>query len=115
MNNMIRRGRSVSVRGGAAPPAWGERAPGRGAAGGAPGGAAPLRHWGARAFARRAADPRKVRQGADRNAPGASRRSISLACKGEGKRGKGDARRPKIEVTGRHSVAYPPSPGLDPG
>src|SRR5207253_10926248 len=27
---------------------------------GAPGGAAPLRHWGARALARRAADPRKV-------------------------------------------------------
>src|SRR5438552_5373650 len=74
--------------------------------GGAPGGAAPLRHWGARALARRAADPRKVRQGASQ-APGASRRSISLACKGEGKRGKGDARRPKIQRPGRHSVAYP--------
>src|SRR5712692_2877890 len=95
--------RSVGSLGGAVLPARGERGPGRSAAGGAPGGAAPLRHWGARALARRAADPRKVRQGASQ-APGASRRSISLACKGEGKRGKGDARRPKIEVTGRRSV-----------
>jgi hypothetical protein len=29
---------------------------------------------------------------------------MSLACKGEGKRGKGDARRPKIKVPGRRSV-----------
>src|SRR5947209_17148547 len=96
--------RASKARCEAAPPARGERGPARGVAGGAPGGAAPLRHWGARAFARRAADPRKARQGADRNAPGASRRSISLACKGEGKRGKGDARRPKIKVIGRRSV-----------
>jgi hypothetical protein len=66
----------------------------------APGGAAPLRHWGARALARRAADPRKVRQGADRNAPGASRRSISLACKGEGKRERATPGRPKSKHPG---------------
>ena len=81
-----------------------ERGPAPKCRDGAPGGAAPLRHWGARALARRAADPRKVRQGADRNAPGASRRSISLACKGEGKRGKGDARRPKPKSPGGVSV-----------
>src|SRR5207245_10046585 len=47
----------------------GERGPRRCAASGAPGGAAPLRHWGARALARRAADPRKVRQGCLASAP----------------------------------------------
>ena len=57
------------------------------------------------------ARPRKARggpsqgsPGVPRKHPGASRRSISLACKGEGKKGKGDARRPKNEVSGRRSV-----------
>jgi len=49
---------------------------------------------------RRAADRATVRR-ALAEAPGASRRSISLACKGKEKRGKGDARRPKIECLGR--------------
>src|SRR5882672_1778859 len=58
--------------------------------GGAPGGAAPLRHWGARAVATARGGPRYGPQGAFANAPGASRRSISLAREGDGKGGKGE-------------------------
>ena len=58
---------------------------------------------------RRAADRVMVRQGAFADAPGASRRSISLACEGEGKRGKGCARRPKFKCPGGVSVGCPPS------
>ena len=46
---------------------------------------------------RRVADRASVRR-ALAEAPGASRRSISLVSEGAGKRGKGDARRPKTRV-----------------
>ena len=71
--------------------------------GGAPGGAAPLRHWGARAVATARGGPRLGPQGARRGA----RRLPALHIprpRGRGKRGKGDARRPKTRVPGRHSV-----------
>ena len=69
----------------------------------------------ARRIATARGGPSQGSPGVPRKHPGASRRSISLVREGKGKRGKGDARRPKIEVTGRRSVVYPPSPGLDPG
>ena len=50
--------------------------------------------------------PSQGSPGVPRKHPGASRRSISLARKGEGKMGTGGARRPKIQRTGRRSVVY---------
>jgi hypothetical protein len=78
-----------------------ERAPAFDRRDGAPGGAAPLRHWGAR---RRngAAGRVMVRQGA----PLRTRRLPALhipRLRGSGKR-EGRARRPKIQVSGRRSV-----------
>ena len=54
---------------------------------------------------RRAAGRVMVRQGALADAPGASRRSISLVREGDGKRGKGDARRPKSKCPGGVALA----------
>jgi hypothetical protein len=53
---------------------------------------------------RRVADRANPVRRALAEAPGASRRSMSLVREGDGKRGKGDARRPKTRVPGRHSV-----------
>src|SRR5712692_9720733 len=86
-----------------APSVRGERGPGRSAAGGAPGGAAPLRHWGARVAA-------AARGGPSQGSPGclaSTRRlpALHFPCvQGRRKMGKGDARRPRIEVRGRRSV-----------
>jgi hypothetical protein len=93
----------TSFRSGAAPPAWGERGPRRDAA--MERREAPHPYvTGVRAPPqRRAADPRKVRQGASQ-APGASRRSISLAPRGRRKKGKGRRPASEIEVPGRRSV-----------
>ena len=52
-----------------------------------------------------AGGPRHGPQGAFADAPGASRRSISLACEGEEKREKGDARRPKSKSPGSIALA----------
>src|SRR6267142_2386882 len=81
-------------------------APAESAAGGAPGGAAPLRHWGARAGSqRRAADPRKVRQGCLASTPAPPGAPFPSSAR-EKENGKGRARRPKIQVPGRRSVVY---------
>src|SRR6266508_753956 len=88
----------------ATPVGAGERGPAEGAASGAPGGAAPLRHWGARAVATARGGPRHGPQGAPPTHPAPPGAPFPLRARGKEKRGKGDARRPKIAVPGRRSV-----------